>query len=327
MAVYTEVTEAALAAFLAGYAIGEPLSLRGIAEGVENSNFLLDTTHGRRREALRVPAEMVVHEAADEVVGVVVALLHPQGQRDAGLAAGLPQQVQLELAFQEGVGRALVHQDLRQAGAVLDQGRGVVAAPGGTVGAEIGGERLLPPGAAQGRDDRGEGGDRPEARGVPQRQGQRAMAAHGMAGDRLPPHIRRELRRNDPGQLARDPAFHAEMRRPGRLGGVEVEARALAQVIGRVVGHALATRRGIGHHEDQPELGGEALGAGLLGEVGLGAGEAGQEPEEGELRPRLAGSRRQVEAEAHRRAGHRAVVAAHKLRAAEAPRAGKDLHQ
>ena len=47
MAVYTEVTEAALAAFLAGYAIGEPLSLRGIAEGVENSNFLLDTTHGR----------------------------------------------------------------------------------------------------------------------------------------------------------------------------------------------------------------------------------------------------------------------------------------
>ncbi|SUE43062.1 homoserine kinase [Roseomonas gilardii] len=47
MAVYTEVTEAALAAFLADYAIGAPLSLRGIAEGVENSNFLLDTTDGR----------------------------------------------------------------------------------------------------------------------------------------------------------------------------------------------------------------------------------------------------------------------------------------
>ncbi|MFC0409746.1 homoserine kinase [Roseomonas elaeocarpi] len=47
MAVYTEVPEAALAAFLGDYDLGAPVALHGIAEGVENSNFLLDTTAGR----------------------------------------------------------------------------------------------------------------------------------------------------------------------------------------------------------------------------------------------------------------------------------------
>ncbi|GAN98911.1 homoserine kinase [Komagataeibacter xylinus NBRC 13693] len=44
MAVYTEVPEDALAAFLEGYDIGRPVACYGIAEGVENSNFLLKTT-------------------------------------------------------------------------------------------------------------------------------------------------------------------------------------------------------------------------------------------------------------------------------------------
>ena len=44
MAVYTEVPDDALAAFLEGYDIGRLLSCHGIAEGVENSNFLLKTT-------------------------------------------------------------------------------------------------------------------------------------------------------------------------------------------------------------------------------------------------------------------------------------------
>ena len=47
MAVYTDVTDTQLQSFLAGYAIGELTSYRGIAEGVENSNFMLHTTHGR----------------------------------------------------------------------------------------------------------------------------------------------------------------------------------------------------------------------------------------------------------------------------------------
>ena len=41
MAVYTDVSAEDLAAFLAGYDLGELLSYKGIAEGVENSNFLV----------------------------------------------------------------------------------------------------------------------------------------------------------------------------------------------------------------------------------------------------------------------------------------------
>jgi homoserine kinase type II len=47
MAVYTDVDDDALAAFLGEYNLGEVLSMKGIAEGVENSNFLLETTRGR----------------------------------------------------------------------------------------------------------------------------------------------------------------------------------------------------------------------------------------------------------------------------------------
>ena len=47
MAVYTDITDAELEAFLAGFDIGAPLVFKGIAEGVENSNFLLETDTGR----------------------------------------------------------------------------------------------------------------------------------------------------------------------------------------------------------------------------------------------------------------------------------------
>lgn len=46
MAVYTEVTDDALAAFLADYDLGKLVAFRGIAEGVENSNYSLRTTTG-----------------------------------------------------------------------------------------------------------------------------------------------------------------------------------------------------------------------------------------------------------------------------------------
>ena len=46
MAVYTEVSDGELEAFLAEYDIGEARSCKGIAEGVENSNYLLTTTSG-----------------------------------------------------------------------------------------------------------------------------------------------------------------------------------------------------------------------------------------------------------------------------------------
>jgi homoserine kinase type II len=47
MAVYTAIDDASLGAFLAAYDIGPAVSLRGIAEGVENSNYLLLTERGK----------------------------------------------------------------------------------------------------------------------------------------------------------------------------------------------------------------------------------------------------------------------------------------
>jgi homoserine kinase type II len=46
MAVYTEVSDEALRVFLADYGIGGLLAFRGIAEGVENSNYALRTERG-----------------------------------------------------------------------------------------------------------------------------------------------------------------------------------------------------------------------------------------------------------------------------------------
>ena len=46
MAVYTEVTDEALRGFLADYPLGELLAFRGIAEGVENSNYAVKTEAG-----------------------------------------------------------------------------------------------------------------------------------------------------------------------------------------------------------------------------------------------------------------------------------------
>jgi homoserine kinase type II len=46
MAVYTEVPDEELAGFIARYRLGALLSCKGIAEGVENSNFLLHTERG-----------------------------------------------------------------------------------------------------------------------------------------------------------------------------------------------------------------------------------------------------------------------------------------
>src|SRR6187402_2988097 len=46
MAVYTDVSADELSVFIARYDIGALLSYKGIAEGVENSNFLVHTDRG-----------------------------------------------------------------------------------------------------------------------------------------------------------------------------------------------------------------------------------------------------------------------------------------
>lgn len=47
MAVYTDITDDELAKLLADFDLGEAVSFKGIAEGVSNSNFLLETEQGR----------------------------------------------------------------------------------------------------------------------------------------------------------------------------------------------------------------------------------------------------------------------------------------
>jgi len=46
MAVYTQVSAEEIEGFVAGYDIGEVIAFKGIAEGVENSNYLLQTSSG-----------------------------------------------------------------------------------------------------------------------------------------------------------------------------------------------------------------------------------------------------------------------------------------
>jgi homoserine kinase type II len=46
MSVYTKVDDAELAAWLRQYDVGDVLQLRGIAAGIENTNYFLDTTRG-----------------------------------------------------------------------------------------------------------------------------------------------------------------------------------------------------------------------------------------------------------------------------------------
>ena len=50
MAVYTDLTDEQLTDLLSDYDIGSVLSLKGIAEGVENSNFLLITEQNGHAE-------------------------------------------------------------------------------------------------------------------------------------------------------------------------------------------------------------------------------------------------------------------------------------
>ena len=82
MAVYTDITEDDLKAFLAQYEAGELLSYKGIAEGVENSNFLLHTS--------RSPLILTLYEKRVEKSDLPFFLGLMQHLADRGLSCPLP---------------------------------------------------------------------------------------------------------------------------------------------------------------------------------------------------------------------------------------------
>ncbi len=82
MAVYTDVNEGELTAFLKAYPVGELLSYKGIAEGVENSNFLLHTS--------RFPLILTLYEKRVEKSDLPFFLGLMQHLADRGLSCPLP---------------------------------------------------------------------------------------------------------------------------------------------------------------------------------------------------------------------------------------------
>ena len=108
MAVYTDVAADELAAFLSAYDIGALLSYKGIAEGVENSNYLLHTSRGHFILTLyekRVAAEdlpyflsLMAHLAARGV-----NCPQPKKNRDGAVCGTLAGRPAVIINFLEGV--------------------------------------------------------------------------------------------------------------------------------------------------------------------------------------------------------------------------------
>ena len=108
MAVYTDITEGELEAFLREYEIGTLMSYKGIAEGSENSNFLLHTSGGtfiltlyeRRVEASDLPFFLGLMQHLAQK-GVSCPL--PVVRRDGGMIGSLAGRPAAIITFLEGV--------------------------------------------------------------------------------------------------------------------------------------------------------------------------------------------------------------------------------
>lgn len=108
MAVYTSVDDEALAAFLGDYEVGDLLSAKGIAEGVENTNYVVGTTEGtfiltlyeQRVEAADLPffLELMRHCALKGI-----AAPQPVARRDGALMGTLCGRPAAMVTFLDGM--------------------------------------------------------------------------------------------------------------------------------------------------------------------------------------------------------------------------------
>ncbi|GAB5506769.1 MAG: homoserine kinase [Rhizobiaceae bacterium] len=147
MAVYTDITETELSALLAEYGIGELRSYRGIAEGSENSNYMLHTSSGEF--ILTLYEKRVEREDLPFFLGLMQHLANkgiscplPVQRRDGGLMSEIAGRPAAIITFIEGfwvrrpsaahcreVGKALA--ELHRAGADFGLSRAnAMAIPG-----------------------------------------------------------------------------------------------------------------------------------------------------------------------------------------------------
>ncbi len=82
MAVYTEPTDEELQTLLMGWGLTAPLAFKGIAEGVQNSNFLLETAEGR--------FIMTIYEKSVSTADLPFYLGATETAADKGLPAARP---------------------------------------------------------------------------------------------------------------------------------------------------------------------------------------------------------------------------------------------
>jgi homoserine kinase type II len=97
MAVYTDVSDEQLTEFLARYDVGTLLSVKGIAEGVENSNYFLRTTHG--------PYFLTLYEKRVKPADLPFFLGLMEHLSDAGIPCPVPIHDRSGAALQELAGR------------------------------------------------------------------------------------------------------------------------------------------------------------------------------------------------------------------------------
>ena len=78
---------------------------------------------------LGMPCHVVADEGRDEVIGMIVAGLHPQRQRHICRLARRREQFRAQLFGQKIVGASLVDQDIPVPATAPDQGTGIMRQP------------------------------------------------------------------------------------------------------------------------------------------------------------------------------------------------------